>query len=109
MKEGILLYITQGKSCDDNQLEHFISLNGLSEVPISVAGQAENTKSFYEAYRDLQSKGVDIVECFSAEISEENELKLLRSNITLPSGIDLLKFCRPEELGLEEGMAHKEA
>ncbi len=102
MKEGILLYLTQKKTCTDEQLGRFIDLNGLAGVPLVVTGGAEGTISFYDAYKMLGEKGVDIVECFSARINDEGELELLASNITLPVGIDLLKFCRPEELGLSD-------
>ena len=107
MKEGVLLYITQGKACSEEQLVRFIEENGLSGVPIAVAGQSGETPNFYEAYRELGSQGVDIVECFSARISDEGVLELLKANITLPTGIDILKFCRPEELGLSGEMTQK--
>ena len=107
MKEGVLLYLTQAERYREGQLRAFIERNGLSEVPVVVAGQGEGTLNFYEAYRELGVKGVDIVECFSARINEEGELELLKSNITLPVGIDLLKFCRPEELGLAGEMGSK--
>lgn len=100
MKEGILLYITQGKAISEEQLMRFVEINSLNGVPIVVSSQGEDTPTFYEAYKSLASKGVDIVECFSAKISESGELELLSANITLPVGIDLLKFCTPEELGL---------
>ncbi len=107
MKEGLLLYLTQNKMCNEEQLERFVELNGLSGVPVVVTGQAEGTLNFYEAYRELGKKGVDIVECFSARINEKGDLELLKSNITLPTGIDLLKFCKPEELGLIGEMDQK--
>ena len=103
MKEGILLYVTQGETVDEQQLARFIETNSLQGVPIAVSSQAEGSLTFYEAYKKLASKGADIVECFSAEVDDEGNLELLKSNITLPAGIDLLKFCLPEELGLGEG------
>ena len=101
MKEGVLLYITQGKACDKQQLDRFIKQNGLSGVPLSVAGRAEDTPSFYDAYKVLQEKKVDTIECFSVRVNEEQELELLKSTISLDPRLDLLKYCSPEELGLE--------
>ncbi len=103
MKEGILLYVTQGKEVGEEQIARFVEINGLEGVPIAVSGQAEGSLTFYEAYKMLASKGADIVECFSAKVDDEGNLELLESNITLPAGIDLLKFCSPEELGLGGG------
>ncbi len=100
MKEGLLLYLTGKKACSDEQIRRFIDRNGLQGVPVVVTGQAEGTLNFYEAYKMLGTMGVEIVECFSARIDGQGELELLKSNITLPTGIDLLQFCRPEELGL---------
>ena len=105
MKEGVLLYITQGKSCDDQQLERFIEQNGLSGIPLSVAGRAKDAPSFYDAYKILQEKRVDIIECFSVRVNEEKELELLKSTISLDPRLDLLKYCSPEELGLERKSA----
>jgi len=105
MKEGVLLYITQGKSCDDRQLDHFIKQNGLSGMPLSVAGRSEDTQSFYEAYKALQDKSVDVIECFSVKVNEEKELELLKSTISLDPRLDLLEYCSPEELGLERKSA----
>jgi NADH:ubiquinone oxidoreductase subunit 2 (subunit N) len=51
MKEGVLLYITQGKPCDEQQLARFVVQNGLSGMPLSVAGRSEDTQSFYDAYK----------------------------------------------------------
>ncbi|MBW1659482.1 MAG: hypothetical protein JRJ48_03180 [Deltaproteobacteria bacterium] len=107
MKEGILLYVTQGKTVDEQQLARFIEINGLQGVPIVISSQAEGSLTFYEAYKKLASKGADIVECFSAKVNNKGDLELLKSNITLPAGIDLLKFCSPEELGLGEGEEDK--
>ena len=100
MKEGILLYVTQGKAVSEEQLMRFVDVNSLNGVPVVVSSQAEEALTFYEAYKMLASRDVDIVECFSAQINEEGGLELLSANITLPVGIDLLKFCTPEELGL---------
>lgn len=100
MKEGILLYVTQGKTVGERQLARFIEINGLHGVPVVVSSQAEGALTFYEAYKKLASQGAEIVECFSAKVNDNGELELLKSNITLPAGIDLLKFCTPEELGL---------
>ncbi len=100
MKEGILLYITQGKTADEGQLARFIETNSLQGVPVAVSSQAEGALTFYEAYKRLASQGADIIECFSARLNGAGELELLQANITLPAGIDLLKFCTPEELGL---------
>ena len=100
MKEGMLLYLTQKKVCSEEQLQRFIERNGLQEVPVVVTGQAEETLNFYEAYKKLGAMGADVIECFSARIDENGDLELLKSNITLPTGIDLLQFCKPEELGL---------
>ncbi len=104
-----MLYLTQEKGCGEEQLKRFVEVNGLSGVPIVVAGLAEGTRNFYEAYKELGKKGVEIVECFSARVNEEGELELLKSNITLPTGIDLLKFCKPEELGLGPEAEQKSA
>jgi len=100
MKEGLLLYMTGKEVCRKEQIDRFIDRNGLQGVPVVVTGQAEDTPNFYEAYRMLGTMGVEIVECFSAHIDGRGELELLKSNITLSTGIDLLQFCSPEELGL---------
>jgi len=104
VKEGILLYVTQGKTVTEEQLSQFVEMNSLGGVPVIVSSQAEGMPTFYEAYKSLGRKGVDIVECFSAKLTEEEDLELLQANITLPVGIDLLKFCTPEELGLGDEM-----
>ena len=105
MKEGVLLYITQGKPCDEQQLARFVAQNGLLGMPLSVAGRSEDTQSFYDAYKVLQGKDVDTIECFSVRVNEEKELELLKSTISLDPRLDLLKYCSPEELGLERKSA----
>jgi len=100
LKEGYIIYVVGEDPPQKKRLEQLIKENHLDLFEYRICGHTPPLAGIYSAYRDLQRKRVSAISCLSVSYDRDNEsYQFLEQSLNLDSGIDLSRFCSPQELG----------
>ncbi len=100
MKEGYIIYVVGEDPPRRKRLEQLIRENHLDLFEYRICGHTPPLAGIYSAYQDLQQKKVSTISCLSVSYDpEKGSYQFLEQSLNVNAGIDLGRFCSPQELG----------